>query len=298
MAGVVDLGTLHATTDPLFKSPFGDNSAEAQVKRHVAASNSECKNPGVTDAGVARVAKIRGALNAAILGMNTYTTLKIAELQYDLAKDYADLATKYREHYFNRYHPIEKELISEAQDEPEYVRSKEQLNKGQMLINAKLPLVGKLERAMSCTGRYCTGQRQVIAADILLEQAMVESLVCGLASRYTDDEEVTRNHRRWERRSNVLKLGSNIPTEAVSYASLATGIFGSIGEQASKGAEGAAWFLGHRGMRQDTHYPPKRPPLTVTRYIPEVPKIPYVEPYEPPPVVEKDKPEITIDVRN
>ena len=168
------------------------------------------------------------------------------------------------------------------------MRDKEELNKGQMLVSAKLPFVGKLEKAVSCTGRYCTGQRQAITNDILIEQAMVESLVCGLATRYTDDEEITRNTVRWERRNNVLKLGRDIPSEAVSYASLATGIFGSIGEQASKAAQGASWYLGHRGNRIETQYPEKRPPLSVLNYTPNVPDPQKIEPYSVPKISTPD----------
>lgn len=255
--------------------------AGSTVARQVAASDPRCKKEGLNDKGIERVARIRGAMNAAILGLNTLTALKIAELQHSLAKDYAKLAENYRNHYFDRYHPIEKELIDEALQEPEYVRDKDEFIKGQMLITAKMPFVGKLEKALSCTGRYCTGQRQAITNDILIEQAMTESLVCGLAHRHMDDEELIRNTRRWERRSNVIKLGSNIPTEAVSYASMATGIFGSLGEQASKGAMGATWFLG-QGERRDTVYPERRMPLTFLNYTPNIPDPQKVEPYKIP----------------
>lgn len=268
-----------------FTSELGvGNLASDAVSRQVAASDPKCTTNGVTDAGLATTAKIRGAMNAAILGLNTLTAFKIAEMQNDLAKDYADLAKNYREHYFKWYHPLEKELIDEAMTEPEYVRDKEEFNKGQMLISAKIPFVGKLEKALSCTGRYCTGQRQAITTDILIQQAMTESLVCGLATRYTDDEEIVRNTRRWERRANVIKLGSNIPTEAVSYASMATGIFGSIGEQASKAAQGAAWYLG-QGIRRDTVYPERRGPLSIINYTPNVPDVQRAEPYTVPKLV-------------
>lgn len=262
-------------------------------RQQLSASDPNCMSEGVTNKGVINAATIRAGLNSAIMAVNTATAFKIAKLQEDLAKDYARLATNYREHYFKNYHPIEKELIDEAMTEPEYVRDKEDLNKGQMLISARLPFVGRLEKALSCTGRYCTGQRQAITNDILIEQAMTESLVCGFAHRYTDDEEITRNTRRWERRSNVLKLGSNIPTEAVSYASMATGIFGSLGEQASKGAMGAAWYLG-QGARRETVYNDKRPPLAVVNYKPNVPDVRDIKPIDIPtistPTISNTKP--------
>lgn len=234
-------------------------------------SDKACKNTGVTDCGIQRSAQIKGALNAAIIGINTYTSLRIAEMQYDLAKDWAAMAKWYRDHYFNNYHPIEKSLIDEANKDPEYKYEKTDLTKGQMLVTAKLGFIGKLEKTVSCTGRYCTGQRQAITNDLLIEQATIENAICGLASRHAVDEEITRNTKRWERRSNVLKLGRDLPTESVSYGRLASGIFGSIGEQAAKSVEGASQALGFGLNRRDTRYPTRRGPLTYTVATPKAP---------------------------
>ena len=235
-----------------------------------------CRATGVTDAGIQRTARIRSLLNYAILSVNTYTALKIAKMQHDLADDYASLAESYRKYYEDNYQPLERELAAEALAEPLYDRKKENLIKGQMMISTKKPFIGKLEKALSCTGRYCTGQRASLINDTLLEQAMAESMACGLAHRYVDEEEITRNTLRWERRNNVLKLGRDIPTEALSYADLATGTLGSIGNQASKAAEGAAWFAGYGGRRLDTIYPENRGPLTIGRYVYKG-----VEPHQP-----------------
>ena len=266
-----------------------EGMAEALAKAQAEASQDKetpktpkanCEDEAPDDEAVKRTAFIRGALNAAIIGINTATALKIAKMNYDLAKDYAKLAEDYRNYYNDNYKPIEKELIKEAMDEKEYVRDKDDLYKGQMLISAKLPFVGKAEKLASCTGRYCTGQRQAIINDIMLEQAMVESMVCGMAHRYADDEALTRDTYRWERRNQVLKLGRDIPVEAISYASLATGIFGSIGQQASAAVQGASWYLGFGGDRVETKYPPRRGELSILRFKPNVPHVQEVEPYK------------------
>lgn len=267
-----ELGALSADNTDQVSDECLQKAREAAGK---AASDAACKNTGVTDCGIKRSAQIKGALNAAILGINTYTSLRIAEMQYDLAKDYAAMSKWYRDHYFNNYHPIEKSLIDEAMNDPEYKYNKHDLTKGQMLVTAKLGFIGKLEKTVSCTGRYCTGQRQAITNDLLIEQATVENSVCGLASRHAEDEEITRNAKRWERRNNVLKLGRDLPTQSVSYGGLASGIFGSVGEQAAKGAMGAAEALGFGGMRRDTRYPPRRGPLTAAPYQANVPQVQY-----------------------
>lgn len=247
----------------------------------VAASDGSCRNTGITDAGLASSASIKGALNAAILGINTYTSLRIAEMQHDLARDYAKMSEWYRNHYFDNYHPIEKALIDEAKNEPEYKYNKHDLTKGQMLVSAKLGFIGKLEKTVSCTGRYCTGQRQAITNDILVEQATIENAICGLAHRHATDEEITRNTKRWERRNNVLKLGRDLPTESVSYGNLASGIFGSIGQQAAAAAQGASEALAFGSTRRDTRYPPRRGPLTTAPYRADIPHVQEARVYRP-----------------
>lgn len=246
-----------------------------------AESDKACENTGVTDCGIERSARIKGALNAAILGINTYTSLRIAEMQHDLAKDYARMAEWYRNHYFDNYHPVEKSLIDEAKEDPEYKYNKHDLTKGQMLVTAKLGFLGKLEKTVSCTGRYCTGQRQAITNDLLVEQAAIENAICGLAYRHAMDEEIVRDTKRWERRNNVLKLGRDLPTESVSYGNLASGIFGSVGQQAATAAQGAAEALGFGSTRRDTRYPPRRAPLTVAPYTPNIPHVQTPNAYMP-----------------
>lgn len=74
-----------------------------------------------------------------------------------------------------------------------------------MLISARNLTAGKIDKALACTGRYCTGQRAAIMNDQLLEQAAIESLAAGLAHRYVDKDEITHNNLRWEKREQFWK---------------------------------------------------------------------------------------------
>lgn len=228
-------------------------------------NDKKCSNKGITDKGVIKAAKWKAILNGAMLALNTYNALRMAKLQRDLARNYLELAEEHRDYYKNKYRPLEIRLTHEAGKLPKYVRDKEKLNTGQMLISAKAQTAGQIDNAIACTGRYCTGQRAAIVADQLLKQAATESMVAGMGHRFTDKEEITHNNLRWEKREQAMRIGRDIPTEAVSYASLAAGIFGSIGEQAGKAAEGAAGFLGYQ-KRLNTEYPEKRGPMTVSLY--------------------------------
>lgn len=268
------------------KNPLGDSSGSKDD------TWPNCKNTGVTDAGLQRSARIKGAINAMIIGVNTYTALKIAEMQHALAKDWAGMAEWYRNYYYDNFHPIEKQLIEEVSQDPLYERNKANLVKGQMVISAKLPFVGKLEEAVACTGRYCTGQRQSLINDILIEQATVESMICGLSHRYIDDEETVRNNRRWERRNQVIKLGRDMPTESVTYAQMATGIYGQIGRQAASAAESASWALGYNGERVETKYPERRGALTIPNYVSRIPHVPDLEPNKVSKLTAPDMPQV------
>lgn len=248
----------------------GADSPKYKPVPKVSEDDPMCQNEGVTDEGVTQASRLKSILSAGVLALNVANSLRMAKLQRDLGRRYLELAEEHRRYYNERFKPLEISLTQEALALPLYVRDKEQLNTGQMLISARLPSAGAADAVISCTGRYCTGQRAAILTDQLLKQATVESMAAGLAHRYTDKEEITRNNLRWDKREQVMKIGRDIPTEAVSYASLAAGIFGSLGEQAGKAAEGAMSFLAYNAERGQTQYPPRRGPMQVGtyRYIP------------------------------
>lgn len=258
----------------------------------IPADDKACKSQGVTNEGVISSARWRALINGGVLAVNTANSLKMAKLQRDIGKAYLALAEEQRNYYNNRYKPLEISLVKEAMELKKYKRDKEPMTRGQMLVSARYLNAGKLDAAMACTGRYCTGQRAAMMNDQLLEQAAVESLTAGLAHRYTDKEEMAYNNLRWDKREQVLKLGRDIPTQAVSYASMAAGIFGSLGRQAGQVAEGAMGFLAYG--RADTQYPQRRQPITYPAYYFEPTKLELPK-VERPKVFEAPKaPETTI----
>ena len=64
-----------------------------------------------------------------------------------------------------------------------------------------------------------------------------------------------RSDVRWERMLNTAKRGRDLPAQAINSAALAYGIYGGLGQQAAKGAEGAAAAAGYLWNRNDTFYP-------------------------------------------
>lgn len=260
-------------------------------QKSVPEDDPNCKSKGVTNKGIIRSARWKAIINGAMLALNTANSLKMAKLQRDIGKAYQELAEDQRKYYNDRYKPLEVSLTQEALNLKKYDRDKEKLITGQMLISARNLTAGKIDKALACTGRYCTGQRAAIMNDQLLEQAAIESLAAGLAHRYVDKDEITHNNLRWEKREQVLKIGRDIPTQAVSYASMAAGIFGSLGKQAGQAAEGAMGFLAYG--RGETVYPERRPPLTYPAYIVKPTTLELFKP-EPPKIYEKPKPQETV----
>lgn len=252
--------------------------------------DSCCKNKGITDAGIAESQKWKTMISAAIAAFNLYSSLRNAKLQRDLGEKYLELAEDHRNYYNEHYKPLEKSLTEEAQALPIYQRDKEQLYASQMLMTVRGKHAANIADAMTCTGRYCTGQRAAIMTDQVLEQAAIESLTAGLGFRYTDREEINFNNLRWDKRDQVAKIGRDVPTEALSYASLAMGTFGRVGKQAGEAAEGAVGFLAYNNNRRDTRYPQRRGDINIPSYtyipqkleVPDVPKRPTFKLPEPP----------------
>lgn len=278
----------------LITSGFGKPSEGDQVDKACvqSADNDCCKTTGITDSGIIKSTKWKAILSGAILAYNTLNSLRMAKLQRDLGKKYLGLAEDHRNYYNERYKPLEVSLTQEALALPKYVRDKELLNTGQMLLSVRGRNAGKIDKAISCTGRYCTGQRAAIMTDQLLEQAVTESMVAGLGFRYTEREEITHNNLRWEKREQVMKIGRDIPTEVVSYASLAAGTFGSLGKQAGMAAEGAMGFLAYG--RGDTQYPSRREPMAVSEYKWTPTKLEEFKPRPPENYTKPKEPEPTI----
>lgn len=221
----------------------------------------QCARTGVTDTGLLQVSTIRTALAVAVAALNVKTARDMAGLQKEIAEDYAKLAEDARDYYNDVYKPLETETLKEVSSDAKYVRDKDDITTGQMLLSVRAQFVGAIEAKLNCTGRYCTGQRAALINDELLKQASAEAAVAGMAFRFEDAKETAKNTLRWERRREVLNLGRDIPTKAVAYAELASGIFGSIGKQSSTAAEGIAWWAGNRNSRRDTEYPNRPQPL-------------------------------------
>lgn len=272
------------------------NGKKKDTTPKVPADNPACKNTGVTDEGIEQSSRWKSMLSAAIMAYNTWNSLRMAKLQRDLARKYLQMSKDHRKYYNDRFKPLEKDLTKEALKLKKYVRDKEPLYTGQMLVSVRGKNAGQIDKAVSCTGRYCTGQRAAIITDQLLKQATQESLAAGMAHRYTDKEEIVHNNLRWDKREQVLKIGRDIPAQASSFAQLAAGIFGDLGTQAGKAAEGAMSFIAYESNRAQTQYPPRRGDMQVSSYRYNPTPLEEFKPKPPDVFVKPEEPTQTIKV--
>lgn len=248
---IIDAALKTLEQDPIQKD-FGESPGE---------NEEHCDKPGTTDDGVFKVASIRRAIALGTAGINLLNAYKMASLQDDIADKYASIAERYRRHYLEEYKPLEIQNLKEVEKLPKYDRKKEGMVRGQMILSVRDHFAGKIEDTLSCSGRYCTGVRAAAMNELLTQQAAAEAATAALAHRHIDNEEIVHNEHRWERRRGVLDTGRDIPTQAIGHAQLAAGVFGSIGAQSGKAAEGALWGYRYEVNRRETIYNEDRPPL-------------------------------------
>lgn len=265
IASIITSGNNPDKADKADKAGKTDGKVNDCVKK-TDEKDGECCSDGVTNKGILESAKVKAGIAAAVAVYNTTTALRMAKLQRDIGNKYLSLAKEYRNYYNKYFKPLEEQLVAEVSNLPLYKRTKERMHTGQFMVSSKLSSIGVADDSIACTGRYCTGVRAAILDDQLLKEATLESTAAGLAFRFTNEEEDVRNDLRWKRRGDVLRLGNNLPSEATTYADMASNAFGSIGDQAGRAAEGIIRFLGFGFERRETIYPEKHGDLTVWSY--------------------------------
>lgn len=219
------------------------------------AEKTKCPNQGVTDDGLISVANIARIGAIAVAVINTLNALKIANLQKDIADKYQAMADEALEYAKTWYRPCESKAVNDACGDSVYERKFDDISIGRMITTVKSKTKRKLEKELTCVPKYCTGKIQNIIKNNLLEQATAEALVAGLGYRYEEDREQARNDVRWNRRAAILNVGRGIPGDVVTYAGLASGLFGGLSDQYSKAAGSAIQYLSYTAERNPTVFP-------------------------------------------
>lgn len=178
----------------------------------------------------------------------------IHEKQRDLAEDYYNLAKDKWVRYRDRFLPLEKAMLWEARTEP--IRS---LNcddaraRAQGAANSAFTqMQGYLDRTVKKL-RVCVDTTQLGVMDHRRAIMLVDTENFNMQDdRWFVDY---KNDQRWNRRSNLLNLGRNIPSEVMQYGEVARQAGSNADQMATRLTSDVMAAIGYYGSKIDTVFP-------------------------------------------
>lgn len=217
-------------------------------------SQTQACNHGQTDTSKSLIAYVMEAAAIAVAAINTAAAIRMADLQYDLAKQYLDIAKWWNKYYKNTYAPWEDKELQEAKALPE-VQPIYDTAVGRARTHVRLQFRGIADQSVQCTSEYCTGLRQALLRDVLVSEAA--SLASASNLGYNNERAYVDalNETYWRKKYEAVKRGRDMAANNVSFSDMSFGIFGDLGKQAGIGASGALRYLGYTWNREETKYP-------------------------------------------
>ena len=211
-------------------------------------------NHGLTDFDKSTLSLLWDIVPAVIAAYNTGQAIHFGKKQYEIAKDYLKISQWWRDYYNNFFRPLEDQELSEAMGLTETTPYYDTM-RGRAQTAGRLKFKNAVNTAVQCTSEYCTGLRQQLLLDVLDQESRALNSLAGLGYRNERAYYESRSDVRWKRMINTAARGRDLQSQAINSAQLAYGIYGSLGEQVSKGAEGAASAFGYFHYRNDPRYP-------------------------------------------
>lgn len=211
-------------------------------------------NHGLTDYDKSTLSLLWDIVPAVIAAYNTGQAIHFGTKQYEIAKDYLKISQWWRDYYNNSFRPLEDQELSEAMGLQETTPYYDTM-RGRAQTAGRLKFKNAVNTAVQCTSEYCTGLRQQLLLDVLDQESRALNSLAGLGYRNERAYYESRSDIRWKRMINTAARGRDLQSQAINSAQLAYGIYGSLGEQVSKGAEGAASAFGYFHYRSDPRYP-------------------------------------------
>lgn len=225
----------------------------ANTKIDEGGGGSGCKH-GQTNSNKFNIGSIMEAAAIAVALLNTGAATYLAAQQYEIAKDYLDIAKWWRNYYNSTYRPWEDQELEEAwalkEIDPIY-----DTIVGRTRTYGRLQFKGLAEKSIQCTSEYCTGLREALLKDVINSEATAMAALSNLGYRNERVYVEARNDVRWQRRMEVLNRGRDMIAQNIQFSKLAFGIFGDLGKQAGLGAAGAVRYLGYSWNKNETQYP-------------------------------------------
>lgn len=190
----------------------------------------------------------------AVTLLNTAAQISISRKQYQIAKDYANIAIDQWERFRDAYAPLERAMVNEITNTPEPAPDYD----------------GARYRGNSFTSSAFSGARMAMGKlakkyALCVDPSLYDDML--YAESITADDSVDFNYRdeeyfahvmsdvRWNRRSSLLNLGRDVLATSVNYADAANRMLGNIGDILNQGAQGAMGMLGYLQEHRNTMYP-------------------------------------------
>lgn len=223
--------------------------------------------PEISDKGESIWNKLWKAAALAISIYNTVQQGKIAEQQQDLADSYYGMAKKKLDRFggekflnakddsdYDNYAALEVALLNETSTTP--IAKLNCKNDRKRAQKAVTPSYKRMNKYLSTQAK-----KLHICLDNAFNGFMAfrQSLMLVDTENYNliDDQFYTdyKNDQRWNRRSNVLNLGRNMGSQAMSYGDVARMLSGQLSGQLDKVTGSLMTVAGYFGARNDTYFP-------------------------------------------
>lgn len=190
----------------------------------------------------------------AVTLLNTAAQISISRKQYQIAKDYANIAIDQWERFRDAYAPLERAMVNEItntpEPEPDYDGARSRGNRfTNSAFSSARNQIGKLAK------KYAICIDPSLYDDMLYAEAITAD--DSVNFNYRDEEYFAHvmSDVRWNRRSSLLNLGRDILATSVNYADAANRMLGDISGILNQGAQGAMGMLGYLQEHRNTMYP-------------------------------------------
>ena len=195
-----------------------------------------------TDAGDGWAANIAQVAAVAVATANTVAAIRMADLQYDIAKGYLTISEERSRYYYDVFVPCENKELAEACSAFSTDFNVNTATYGRSGVTAR---IAHGVNKYNITSRYCTGHREFLEVSDKIIEAMEVATTANMGWRNAYAKVDALEDRRWSRRISALNRGRGLPAQSVSFAGLAYGIFGRLGAQAGATAMGAVNYLAY-----------------------------------------------------
>lgn len=220
----------------------------------VSSKLNSCCSPGIDNTGKSELSLLWDIIPAVVAAYNTEEAIKFAMRQHEIAKEYLRISEWWRSYYNIYFRPVEDVELAESLVSTEETPFYDTM-RGRAQTAGRIRFKNAAVKAAQCTSEYCTGLRQQIVFDTIDQEARTIDTLTGFGYRNERAYIESRSDVRWQRMLGTVHRGRDMQSTAINSAQLAFGIYGELGQQAAKGAEGAISAFAYMHNRNDTYYP-------------------------------------------